>query len=404
MRAKSNQARKIVTKGTDLELRSQIECVRVFGLRYPLPEPLVLLHRLQTHTEAVLVQIVDSTGAEGWGECYGPMELVIPAVTQFYASALIGKDPLSFAGLWEVLWAESYWWARRGILLSALSGLDMALWDLAGQLVQRSVSEMMGGRYRDRLPCYATGLYFRERPEAEYIPTLVEEAQQYVEEGYRAVKVQLGRNPFSDRALISALRSALPRTPLIADACCAYDLPEALQIGRELVSAGFTWLEDPLSLEHPEQYQQLANQIALPLAAGEWEQTRWGYANLLRPGGISYPQIRLSYCGGLTEAVRIRSQVHTHGLNLSPVATGTMVNIAASVHFLASDVRQPGHAEPTTGLLGIAPLTTAWNRLFSAPVRIEGGVAYVPPGPGLGIRLDRHVLESLTVHLEEITA
>ncbi|GAB4460813.1 MAG: D-galactarolactone cycloisomerase [Armatimonadaceae bacterium] len=384
---------------------SRIECIRIYHLQSPMPEIMIMAHARRTHWYATLVQVVDNHGTEGWGECLGPPELILPILEHYYAPLLIGKDPFSFSGIWDTIWRDSFWWARRGALLSAMSGLDMALWDLSGHATGRSLSEMLGTRHRERLPCYATGLYFKERPETEYVNSMVDEALHYVEQGYRAVKCQLGRNLYSDRALVRNLRAALPDTPLIGDACCAYDLPEAAQIGAALEDAGFVWFEDPISVEHPEQYARLAQQLRLPLAAGEWEQTRWGFQKLLTPGGVSLPQIKLHYCGGLTEALRIRSLIHSAGLNLSPVADGTMLNIAASVHFLASDIRQQNRADFTMGLLGmVASADPIRDNVFNPGIRVEGGIAYVPTGPGLGVQVDQDELRFFKGHFAEVTA
>jgi D-galactarolactone cycloisomerase len=287
-------------------------------------------------------------------------------------------------------------------MAAALSGVDMVLWDLKGHALRRSVSDMMGGRFFDRVPCYATGLYVRDRPETELIPMLVEEAVGYMEAGYRGVKAQIGRNLTFDAALIRELRDALPNAPLMADAGIAFDLPEAMTVGRVLEEEKFLWFEDPISPEYPGQYRQLAERLRIPLAAGEWEQTRWDVQALLAEGGVSVAQVNLAYCGGLTEALQIRAVAASHGVNVTPSGAGTMLNLAAALHFSVSGFRQPGRIEtaPTPlGVLGFAdPLR---DRLFTTPIVIDAGTARVPTGPGLGVTVDPDAIPRFCVAEQE---
>lgn len=380
----------------------RIVCIRTFHLRCKLPEALVAPQERFDHRAALLVQVIADTGAEGWGECAGLPEVAQTAVHAFYAPRLLGRDALQTENLWHEMWRSSLRWSRRGMMISALSGLDMALWDLKGQVLRLSLSEMMGGRLRERLPCYATGLYVRERPEAELIPLLVEEAHGYIDAGYRAVKAQIGRNLSFDAALVRALRQALPGTTLLADANRAYDLPEATHIGRVLEEANFSLFEEPLSPEYPEQYRQLSDRVRVPLAAGESEQTRWGFQALLAPGGVSLGQPDLAFCGGPSEALRIRAIAGSLGINLTPHTDGTMLNLASALHFLASDFRQPGRIEPSLSFLSrdAAPNPLRDN-IFSTSLEIDGGTAHVPTGPGIGVTIDIDEMKTYCFNQDE---
>jgi D-galactarolactone cycloisomerase len=353
--------------------------------------------------DAAVVQVTTEDGAEGWGECTGPPELVFPAVQHLYGPLLLGSDALLYATHWERLYFGLSQWARRGVALGALSGLDIALWDLAGRLLGRSVSELMGGSTRDRLPCYATGLHFEDLPEAEVIPALVDSAVALVEAGYRGVKAQLGRNPAADVSLVRALRAALPQAPLCVDCGCAFDLYEALQVGRALEEANYAWMEDPFSPDHVTHYRGLSQQIRVPLMAGEWEQTRWDFQRLLEHGGVALPAVRLTFSGGITEALRIRAVAQSQGLNAYPIATGTALDVAACAHFLASDYRRPG-SPSGSALLGYpAALNPIRDFLCGPGLRPEGGVLAVPTGPGLGVTVDPEQLKFFTVQSGEIT-
>jgi D-galactarolactone cycloisomerase len=334
----------------------------------------------------------------------GPPQVLQTAVQTLLGPLLLGEDALQTEHLWHRMWQTTQQWERRGVLMAAISGLDMALWDLKGHALKRPLSEMMGGRGRDRIPCYATGLYFRELPETDVIPSLIEEAQGYIEAGYRGVKAQLGRNRSWDMNFIRTLRHSLPDAVLMADASNCYDLTEAIEIGRVLDEEGYYWFEDPLSMEFPDQHRQLAEKIHTPIAAGEWEQTRWGFQTLLATGGVRYAQLNIAYCGGLSEAMRIRAIAGSHGINLVPSGMGTMLNLAAAVHFLASDNRVPGRLEPAPGWLGRVGMPDPLrDGMFSVPIEIDDGIARVPHTPGLGVTVDREELKAFCVSLQEVT-
>jgi D-galactarolactone cycloisomerase len=301
------------------------------------------------------------------------------------------------------MWQWSLDFARGGVMMGAMSGIDMALWDLKGKALGLTVSELMGGCYRESIPCYATGMYFKDMPEDVLIDSLVREAVSYQDQGFEAMKIKVGKNPPFDRRLVAAMRRALPETALMADANHAYDLPEAVTIGRVLEEHGFAWFEEPLSPEYEDQFRQLHDKLDVPLAAGECEQTRFGFQRLLSAGGVQIAQPDIAYCGGLSEALKIRAVASSLGVNVIPHCWGTMLNLAAATHFLAAGFREPGRAEDGGAILELDrtpnPLR---DELFEIPVTIENATAHVPTGPGLGVVVNRAALESFRVNETEI--
>lgn len=384
----------------------KIERIRTYRLSCPLPEILGYAQGRFGSRQALIVQIVTTDGLTGWGEASGPAAMAQCAINTFYAPKLIGKNPLQTELLWNNMWRSSREWARGGPMLAAMSAIDIALWDLKGKAMGLPLCELLGGKTRDRIPCYATGCYFRDLPEADLIPTLVDEARGYVDAGFRAVKVQIGRNLPFDRALIHALRAALPNTYLIANAHQAYDLPEATLIGLALEDSQFAMFEDPLSLDIPEAYRKLGERLRIPVAAGRREQTRWGFQGLLDTNGVQMLMPDFAYCGGISEFMKIRAAVSAHGANVVPHVSGTMFSLASALHFLASDHRQPGRAEAGVGLLEYEapdanPLRDA---MYKPTIPIEGGSALVPSTPGLGVELDFELLRIFTMEKQEVDA
>jgi D-galactarolactone cycloisomerase len=195
-----------------------------------------------------------------------------------------------------------------------------------------------------------------------------------------------------------------PGLRLMADANHAYDLPEAMGIGRLLSEQDYAWFEEPLSPQHPELFRQLADKVDVPLATGECEQTRWGFQDLLSHGGVHIAQPDLAYCGGPTEALKIRALASSRGINVIPHCWGTQLNLAAATHFLATTAVEPGRAEPAEPLLELDrtpnPLR---DEVFATSVVFRDGRVTVPTDPGLGVEPDRAALATFCVKQTETT-
>jgi D-galactarolactone cycloisomerase len=326
------------------------------------------------------------------------------AIDSFYAPLLIGWDPLKNEAAWQHCWRASLDFARKGIMMGAISGLDMALLDLKGKLLNVSVSELMGGRVRDQVQCYATGMYFRKQPEPQLLETILTEAGDYVEQGYKAMKIKVGKNMAFDKLQIKAMRKTFPEIRLMADSNHAYDLPEAIGIGHLLDEQNYAWFEEPLSPQHAGLFRQLADKVDVPIATGECEQTRWGFQDLLEKGGVHIAQPDLAFCGGPTEALKIRTVASSHGINTLPHCWGTQLNLASATHFLATTYVEPGRAEVQEPLLetDLTP-NPMRDEMYVKMVPVTAGVATVPTAPGLGVEPDRKAMERFCVQTTEKT-
>jgi D-galactarolactone cycloisomerase len=327
------------------------------------------------------------------------------AITSFYAPRLMGQNAMATDVLWHFMWRSSFDFARGGVMMGAMSGIDMALWDLRGKLLGQSVSDLVGGRYVEQVPCYATGMYFKEMPETDLIASIVDEATSYRDQGFQALKIKVGKNLKFDIRQVESLREALPEMEMMADSNHAYDLPEAMKIGRVLSELDFGWFEEPLSPAFEDQFRQLQDKVDIPLATGECEQTRYGFQRLLAAGGVQIAQPDLAYCGGPSEALKIRNLASSMGINVVPHCWGTMLNLAAATHFLASGYHEPGRKEAAPALLEYDRTPNRLrDELFEVPVEVNGGIAQVPLGPGLGVVVNQQAMKSFLVEQTEVKA
>lgn len=379
-----------------------IKCIRTYRLSHKLDEPFGFSQWHYDTRSALLVEIVDDSGGVGWGECYGPAEVTQCAISSFYAPLLIGWNPLHNEAAWQHCWRAALDFSRSGVMMGAISGLDMAMLDLKGKLLGVSVSELMGGRVRDEVNCYATGMYFRKVSESKLLDMIIDEAAGYLDSGFKALKIKVGKNISFDKQLITLMRTTFPETSLMADSNHAYDLPEAIEIGRLLDEKNYKWFEEPLSPNHGDKFRQLADKLDIPLATGECEQTRWGFQNLLVKGGVQIAQPDLAYCGGPTEALKIRAISSSLGINVIPHAWGTMLNMASATHFLATTYVEPGRAEVESPLLETDRTPNPMrDEMYLSQLEVADGKVTVPAAPGLGVEPDKKAMEQFCVQETE---
>jgi len=379
-----------------------IQCIRTYRLSQQLEDPFGFSQWHYDIRNALIIEIVDDSGAAGWGECYGPAQVTQTAVDGYYSPHLIGWDPLRNEAAWQYCWRAGLDFSMKGVMMGAISGLDMAMLDLKGKLLDLPAAELMGGRLRDRVDCYATGMYFRKVPESELFNVIVNEAQGYVDMGFKALKIKIGKNLGFDKELIALMRRTFPATRLMADSNHAYDLPEAIEIGRLLDEHDYKWFEEPLSPYHTDKFRQLSDKLDIAIATGECEQTRWGFQQLLSRGGVQIAQPDLAYCGGPTEALKIRAVASSMGINVIPHAWGTLLNLACAAHFLATTYVEPGRAEVQPPLLETDRSDNPMReQMYSKKLVFKEGSITIPTLPGLGVEPDKKAMREFCVQQTE---
>ena len=203
-----------------------------------------------------MVKIVAEDGSYGWGEGYGPAT-VVKAGVEFLAPLVLGEDPLQVEAVWQKMHLRALDYARRGVLVAAISAIDIALWDLRGKLLGQPVSVLLGGRRREQVKVYATGMYFVHTD--DLIGKLVDEARLYASQGFRALKMKVGLGVATDVKHVQAVRTAIGADmQLMVDANHAYSLSEALSFrAARLKSLDISFFEEPVSPEDYEGYREL---------------------------------------------------------------------------------------------------------------------------------------------------
>ncbi len=360
------------------------------------PHPGRMLPAYATGIDTCLVRIETDSGLVGWGEAKAP---VAPRVAQtivhdLLRDLLIGADPRDVEPIWETLYASMRLRGHEsGFLLEAISGVDIALWDVVGKHVGEPVHRLLGGAYRDRIPVYASGVPATRASagEADH-DRMLRAAAGATERGFGALKMAIGLGADVDVASVEAVRQHVGRSvEVYADAAGNYDVPTALRVGRELERLGVGFFEAPLPHEQVEGYGEVARALAIPIA-NDVITNRYQVLRYLRVGGLDIVQPDVCRAGGLTELRRIAILADAFGVACTPhVSIGSAIHFVASFHAAAAMPNLVRHEY----WMGENPLGDAILRTPALAVR--DGHVRVPQGPGLGIEVDEARVRALAL-------
>ena len=339
----------------------------------------------------VLVEIECDDGTIGWGECLGPAR-PNAAVVAAYTNWLLGEDPLETEKIWARLYNALRDQGQRGLTLTALSGIDIALWDIKGKHFGVPVSTLLGGRFRESVRAYATGSFKRDG--VDRVEDNAAETARYRAEGFHACKVKIGFGVEQDLRVVRAVREAIgPDMRLMVDANHGYDVLEAVRFGRAAAEFGIDWFEEPAVPEQLGAYREIRASQPIPVAGGETWQSRWGMKEPLETRAVDIIQPDLGGVGGFTEARRVADMAALNGIRLVPHVWGTAVQIAAALQFMAAMVPNPVRVDPIEPILEFDRTHNPFRQaVVKSPIEHEGGVVKIPDGPGLGIEIDRDAL------------
>ena len=343
-----------------------------------------------------LVEIVSEDGTTGWGECFGPARLNAAVISAF-RPLLLGADPLAIEAIWQLLYNRFRDQGQKGLIVTALSGMDIALWDLNGRRFGAPVHVLMGGPLRRHVQAYATGTYRKDQ--GDPLDYVVEEVRGYVREGFGAIKLKIGFGVEPDLALIRAVRDAIgPNVGLMLDANHGFDCVEALALGRAAASLDIGWFEEPVVPDDLDSYCEVRRGQPIPVAGGECDFTRWGFREILTRRAIDIVQPDTCAAGGLSECKKIADMANAFGVRYVPHVWGTGVGLAAALQLLAVLPHNPPRQSPIEPMLEFDRSEHPFRQaILTAPIEHVRGVVDVPTGPGLGIDIDRTTLARFTV-------
>ena len=348
--------------------------------------------------QTLIVEIHTDAGIVGWGECYGPPAISRAAIESVFKAQVVGLDPFDVEVIWEHLYNRIKDYGASGMTISAISGIDIALWDIIGKTLSKPVHKLIGGAFRERVLAYATGLYFKDFD--RLTEEAVEEAAAFKARGFRAVKMKIGLGDLDrDVARVAAVRDELgAEIRLMVDANHCFSVPDAIRIGRRLQELDIYWFEEPISPEDLDGYVVVTRALDMAVAGGENEFTRYGFRDILVRKAMDIVQPDICAAGGLTECKKIAAMAAAHGVECVPHAWGSAIGLAATLQFLAALPDQPPSLFPMPLMLEFEQEENPFrDRLAVTPIEHKDGYVDIPNGPGLGIEIDRTVLDTYRV-------
>ena len=340
---------------------------------------------------SLFVQVFTDEGITGLGEC-SPMHLgaLVHFVSTILKPLCVGKDPLEIDKLWTSMYYDTYKLGDTGLKMEALSGVDIALWDVFGKATGLPIVTLLGGCYREKVRMYASlgvakSRDWRDRRTPLEMARLVE---RNVELGFTAIKIRMhweynvDVDPETDWQIFRECKQVTgDAIPLSFDANNGYSEATAIQQGRRFESLGIYHYEEPVMVDDYAAYARVADALDVPIAAGEHEYTRWQFRELIQRGRVDIIQPDVVKCGGFSEIRKIAALGEAHHKQMVPHMTMPSVGTAANIHFIASlrDAHRPQE---------LTRVDQRLNALFKEPLVFEDGYLTVPTGPGLGLELD----------------
>ncbi|MEM7543857.1 MAG: mandelate racemase/muconate lactonizing enzyme family protein, partial [Pseudomonadota bacterium] len=285
--------------------------------------------------DAVLVRVETADGFVGWGESHAARAptAIAELINTTLRSLIIGMVADDIGAVWNRIYDRQLASHGAGTAsIIAMSGIDIALWDIKGKRAERPVYELLGGALR-QVPAYAGGIALGYQPRDE----LRRELDRVLNSGYTALKLRLGDALDQDEERVVAARAHVgDAVAILTDANTAYDLPAVARMAPTLESNNVLWLEEPFPAHAYQDYIAAAKQLSVPLAAGENHYARFDFERVRDDGAITIWQPDVSKAGGLSEILRIASMAQDLDITIHPHTSVTRVNMAASLHLLCA--------------------------------------------------------------------
>ena len=376
----------------------KIKHIGVHVIKTELDVPFAFSQGWVNQRAATLIEIITDEGITGWGECFPqglePPEIAAAAVENCFSEILKNQNPLDTERLWFEMYNRSRDFGRKGSVMAAISGIDIALWDIAGKFYDKPISQLLGGAFREKVQPYATGFY-RLKGKGES-SRLAEEALQHYENGFRLMKIKLGFGLEDDIAVMHAIRDSISGlgVTLMVDTNHAYGRRDALTLGRKLSEFDLRWYEEPVVPEDLESYVELRRCLPMAIAGGENEHGLYGFKSLFAAGAVDISQPDIGSCGGFTGARHIVTLAQAFGVEINPHVWGSAIAQAASLQLIAALPISHHSIFSRQPILEYDQSAHPFRReLVEDPIEIEGGLVIIPSRPGIGISVNKKTIE-----------
>jgi len=364
----------------------KIQEIKTHVIMQKLERPFGMSQWLWDSRASCLVEVITDDGIVGWGECFGPAKTNAALIQEVYAPLLIGENPLFRKKIWEILYNRTREFGRKGIVASALSGVDIALWDIFGKHVNQPISVLLGGDSDIVVESYASAFYYN----GDSIP---DEAQKLTEQGYQTFKMKVGGLSLAEdlKRVQEVRRSIGANAQLAVDANRAYTVYEAIKFGEMITNLDIAWFEEPVLPDDLQGYKEVRSALNIRIAGGESEFTRFGFRDFMENRGVDIVQPDVAVCGGLSEATVIGSMATTYGIDCFPHLWGSAISLAATLHLISAIPKAVPSQVRKHPLLELDQAPNVFRDKLSNLV--PSPIMSIPDRPGLGIDIDCELIE-----------
>jgi len=333
----------------------KISSIKSHVLRYELDKELGYSQQYYKHRTTHLVEVETDEGIKGWGECFGPGNIALAnkyIVEKVIQPLIIGEDPINKEYIWHKVYNLLRDSGQKGMPIQALSGIDIALWDILAKKAKLPLYQLLGGKTNSKIPVYGYGMMLQKKSVEELCELFKKEADQIKEKNFKAMKMKVGLGPKEDLKLVSAVREVIGNDfKLMVDANHAYNKNDALYVGRGLDEMEIYWFEEPVAPEDYDGYKELKEKLKTNIAGGEAEFTKYGWNQLIKNNCIDIAQPEVCGLGGITEYLKVSALAQSNFIPIVNHVWGSALSVAVNLHLLTSLPDMPGGLFPTKSML-----------------------------------------------------
>jgi len=388
----------------------KITSIKSHVLRYELEKELGYSQQYYKYRTAHLVEIETDEGITGWGECFGPGNIALAnkyIIEKVIQPLIKGEDPTNKEYIWHKVYNLLRDSGQKGMPIQALSGVDIALWDILSKKAKLPLYQLIGGKTNNQIPVYGYGMMFQKKSVNELVELFKDEAKKIKEKNFKAMKMKIGLGPQDDLKLVKAVRDEIgDQFKLMVDANHAYNKNDAMYVGKGLDEMDIFWFEEPVAPEDYEGYKELKENLKTSIAGGEAEFTRFGWNQLIKNRCIDIAQPEVCGLGGITEYLKVSALAQSNFIPIVNHVWGSALSVAVNIHLLTSMPDMPGGLFSTKSMLEFDTtsknifITDLAEEKFSILDQVKNNDGYIKPleNIGIGINPNREFIKKWQVN------
>jgi len=388
----------------------KIVSIKSHVLRYELEKELGYSQQYYKHRTVHLVEIETDEGITGWGECFGPGNIALAnkfIVEKVIQPLIKGEDPTNKEYIWHKVYNLLRDSGQKGMPIQALSGVDIALWDILSKKANLPLYKLIGGKTNSQIPVYGYGMMLQKKSVNELTELFKEESKKIKEKNFKAMKMKIGLGPKDDLKLVKTVREEVGDDfKLMVDANHAYNTIDAMYVGKGLDEMDIFWFEEPVAPEDYEGYKELKDNLKTNIAGGEAEFTKYGWNQLIKKRCIDIAQPEVCGLGGITEYLKVSALAQSNFIPIVNHVWGSALSVAVNLHLMTVQPDMPGGLFPFKPMLEFDTtdknifITDLSTENFSVLEQVKKNNGYVKPieNIGIGISPDKDFIKKFEIN------